>query len=132
MAEAGFNTLYVVGSKSKANPTSKDVFKFQYIICCWFNLLDTSVLFQTNVSIHYMLLVQNPDLLIVRWGAKFQYIICCWFKKVDSKQLQYLQSFNTLYVVGSTCVISPHITNVRCFNTLYVVGSTIKVLTKSL
>ena len=51
----------------------------------------------------------------------FQYIICCWFKIFKK-----LSCFNTLYVVGSKCILLLLIKYLACFNTLYVVGSTSK------
>ncbi len=75
-----FNTLYVVGSKKphymyrfnffvsihymllvqKTGILAVNIeFEFQYIICCWFNYLDSEECKQ---------------------ALKFQYIICCWFK----------------------------------------------------
>ena len=80
----GFNTLYVVGSILAAHREFYKLHLFQYIICCWFNLV---ALIKTNCTLCFNTLYVVGSMAIQDLKARlglFQYIICCWFKLITA------------------------------------------------
>ena len=96
-----FNTLYVVGSKSKGVETYRVTQVSIHYMLLVQEQRRTISNSSNSVSIHYMLLVQLISTMLEDVVATFQYIICCWFKKYLNNLLKDGVSFNTLYVVGS-------------------------------
>ena len=76
---------------------------FQYIICCWFKKRFVVSLKRNFVSIHYMLLVQEDSAIIFGRVAivSIHYMLLVQQNQIFSVSVT-KHGFNTLYVVGST------------------------------
>ena len=86
-----------------ANCLESTFIEFQYIICCWFNVrtdFKDYKLYEFQYIICCWFNESNKWIIINK--RVFQYIICCWFNKVEIGIRKQEESFNTLYVVGST------------------------------
>ena len=120
-----FNTLYVVGSKSLPSQLKPLVLVSIHYMLLVQRLLSFKEYKPRLVSIHYMLLVQFSIFSLIFFHyAWFQYIICCWFNCCGIKSLNFYKvSIHYMLLVQESLPKSAHKCN--SFNTLYVVGSTI-------